>query len=259
MHDYGAAHFNLGISYQNLGRFRDSLESFEKSLALSPNHRTRILLASAANNYLREHGSADEHAYEIATDSLDHIDFVIENSSIAYPRAYYLRCLLGQLLGYPNFVNVKFCKDALLANQSVQSREEMTGCFVIEDVVLNTIGLLHKEDGNDDEAIEYFTEGLNINPMSSDIMVNLGSIYSAHEKYGLSEECFQRAERLITHPASRSLLMTNRGFSLEKQGYHLAAKSVYEEAIGIAGSSPHPQLLLNLENIERYCRNNACN
>jgi tetratricopeptide (TPR) repeat protein len=202
-----------------------------------------------------ENGHADD-AKHIAVEALEHIDFVIESSTQPYPRAYYLRCLLGHFL---EIDSVNYCIHAVATNRSLKEAGELVMFQIAEDVVLNTIGIMLKEQGDFSNAVEYLFDGLAINPTSSDIMINLAAIYSAHGMHGIATEYYDRAERLIADPAIRSLLMTNRGFSLEKQGFHLAARDIYKEAIGIAGSSPHPQLVLNLENIERYCQQNECN
>ena len=186
------------------------------------------------------------------------MDVVIQQST-EYPRAYYLRCVLGQYVGHPDNINVAYCKDALETNRSLESNDEFTGFRIIEDVVINSVGVLLKRLGNEAEAIDHFEKGLIMNPISSDIMVNLASVYSDQGRYDLATEYFNRAERLIVDPAVRSLLMTNRGFSMEKQGHLLDAKAIYEEAIDIAGGNPHPQLILNLQNLEKYCYHNTCN
>ena len=204
-----------------------------------------------------ENGEAKD-AYELALEALDNLDLVIRQNT-PHPRAYYLRCVLGQYVGHHDNVNVVFCKDALEMNRSLKPNDGFAGFLVIEDVVINSIGVLLKRLGHEAEAIDYFEQGLIINPISSDIMINLASVYSNQERYDLATEYFNRAERLIVDPAVRSLLMTNRGFSMEKQGYLLDAKAIYEEAIDIAGGNPHPQLILNLENLEKHCYHNVCN
>jgi tetratricopeptide (TPR) repeat protein len=234
------------------------MQSFTKSLSINPNHGTRILLANAANKYLMENGYANDDKYVIASSALEHVDFVIENSSVLYPRAYYLRCILGRVLDFPDDSNIKFCQEALRANRSLKVTDEIAGYLVAEDAVLNTIGLIFKDNRYYSEAINAFNEGLAINPMSSDILVNLASLFTAQEQYDLATEYYDRAEHFITDPSVRSLLMTNKGYSLERQGFHLAAKAIYQEAIEIT-SIPHPQLVRNFENIELFCAQNICN
>eukprot|EP00804_Cyclotella_cryptica_P018614 CCRYP_011415-RA/>CCRYP_011415-RA protein AED:0.21 eAED:0.21 QI:4399/1/1/1/0.33/0.28/7/233/939 len=255
---YESAHFNLGIAYSNTGRFKDAMKSFKKSLALHPrSNQTRVLLVNAMNNYLLENSRADD-SQETAKEALDEIDLFIEESEQKYARPYYLRCALGKFLGHSPKINIQYCKNAVEANRLLKSFQGPMSFLVAEDVVLNMIGLMLKDTGNDEEAIEYFLQGLNANPNSPDILVNLASIYSEKKDYKLATYYFDQAEELISDPQVKSLLMTNKGFSMEKQGYHLTAMAIYKEAINIA-TAPHPQLLVNLQNIQIYCEQNTCN
>lgn len=248
----------MALAYSNIGQYKDAIQSYSNALEVNPNKLdTRVLLSDALFKHVMENSNADD-SIEIATQALEHIDLCIEHGSRKYPRSYYLRCELGRFVGESDDINFQYCKAAIEANQVWKSDDVPAIFLVLEDVVLHTIGQMFKEAGNTIEATEYFSQGLAINPNSVDLLVNLASIYSDQTEYALATEYFNRAESVVSDPQVRSLLMTNRGWTMEKQGFHLAAMQIYNDAINIA-PNPHPQLKLNLDNIERYCEQNLCN
>jgi len=256
LHDeYPSAHFNKGIAHNNLGETVEAIQSFTKSLEQNPNDgRIRLLLGGAllshAKSLLNDNQvEAEEHLLQ----ALKHVNDSIENVDAKNPRTLHLRCEIGNALSYDGKDSIRYCVSALDANRKTASNN------IDEDVTLNLLGIISKQMLEFDAAIEYFSQGLKANPESYDILINLASIHSDTGNYKEAKGYFEQAEKLdLADPSLRAYLLANKGWLVEKQGMRLDARKMYAEAIDLSQPNPHPQIVTNLRNIERYCEVNHC-
>ena len=255
---YAAAHFNKGIAHTNLHppNHWGAIEAFTDSLALNPNdERVRPLLGSAMLSYAKSLMSTDaSEAEQYLSRAMHHI-----NDSIAHgsknPRTLHLRCELGDLLGYKAQENLSFCTSALNTNGEKWAPVDR----VDADVTLNLLGVISKKMQQHTAAIKYFSRGLDKNPQSYDLLVNLATTHSDTGNHELANIYFEQAEALdIKTPLLRAYLFANKGWDMEKQGMRLAAYNLYQQAINLSQPHPHPQFVANLHNIEQYCKVSKC-
>ena len=235
--DYPAALLNKGLAHESLGEMEKAIGSFSKTLSLNPGDgRVRPLLAGALLSHakaLGNHSDAKEYLLK-AMDS-------IENSFDAKnPKALYLRCEIGNALGYDAEENLQYCEAALFANH------EKSIATIAEDVVLNTMGIIANSIGRSSDALRYFEKGYQMNKKSFDILVNLASLHTDLENFDLANKFFEQAESLdIIDPA---LLLGNWGWGFEKQGNKASACEMYTRAIELSQPNPHPQIVTNARN-----------
>ena len=255
--DYASAHFNKGIAHDNLGETLQAIDSFTRSLDLNPsNERVRQLLGgvllSQAKHLLNNVDTAEAEVYLLR--AMSHVDDSIENIDASDPRALHLRCEIGNALEYDAEVNLRYCNAALKAN-----RKEIQNRRIVEDVTYNLLGIISKQLGKYDDAVHFLSQGLGVNAESYDILINLATIHADINNYELATTYFEQAETLdITDPFIKSFLFANKGWLMEKQGLRLSAQKHYTEAIDLSQPNPHPQIVTNLYNIERYCESNHC-
>ena len=254
--EYASTHFNKGIAHSSLGETLEAIEAFTNGLAFNPNDdRIRHLLGGALLSRAKALQPASKEAEEYLSRAMIHINDSIANDA-KNPSALHLRCEIGNLLGYEAKENLHFCMSALNAN-----RENLVSLSILdEDVTLNLLGVITKNMLLHTEAIEYFSQGLEVNPESYDLLVNLASIHSDTGNHVRANIYFEQAEALnIDNPLLRAYLLANKGWDKEKQGLRLAARDLYQQAIQLSEPHPHPQFVTNLHNIDRYCEVSQCN
>ena len=237
--DYPAAHFNKGLAHESLGEIEEAIRSLSKTLSLNPGDgRVRPLLAGALLSHSKTLGNnSDAKGYLLkAMDS-------IENSFDAKnPKALYLRCEIGNALGYDAEENLQYCEAALFANH------EKSIATITEDAVLNTMGIIANSIGRSSDALRYFEKGYQMNKKSFDILVNLASLHTDLENFELANTFFEQAESLDIIDAVTALLLGNRGWAFEKQGNKASACEMYTRAIELSQPNPHPQIVTNARN-----------
>ena len=90
----------------------------------------------------------------------------------------------------PAKVNLQYCHAALGANS-----EKITNS-INEDVTLNLLGIISKEIGKHDDAIQYFDKGMAVNAESYDLLINIASLHTDMDNYDLAKAYFEKAENL---------------------------------------------------------------
>ena len=253
--DYASAHFNKGIAHNTLSETLEAIQSFTKSLDLNPNDdRVRYLLGGTLLSHAKSLLNSNYvEAEEYLLRAMNHIEDSIENIDAKNPRALHLRCEIGNALQYDDMENLCYCNAALDAN-----REEAS-THIDEDVTLNLLGIISKQMLEYNDAIKYFSQGLKVNSESYEILINMASVYSDTGNYELANTYFKQAEALdIADPFLRAYLLANKGWLMEKQELRLAARQLYTQAISLSQPNPHPQIITNLSNIDRYCEINPC-
>ena len=167
---YFKAHNNLGIIYQELGQMGDAVKSYKQAIALQPG------FAEAHNNLgttLQELGQLDE--------ALD--------------------CYEKALVIQPDFIEVY-------------------------NNLGNTLNLL----GQTDEALNSYEKALGINPDYVDAHNNIGIIY--HE-VGQLDEAIKCYKKVIALNPENAEAHNNLGVTLNKLNQFHEAINLYEQALGI--------------------------
>ena len=145
------------------------------------------------------------------------------------------------------------------ANRARKSNNGHEEEWIEEDVTFNLLGIISRQLGKNEDAVEYFMKGLELNKSSYDILVNLASIHGDMNNFELANTFFDKAEALnITDPTLQGYLLANKGWMHENQGLRLAARKYYIDAINMTQPNSHPQIITNLQNIDRYCEVNHC-
>ena len=187
--DYFSVHFNKGKAHENLGEALQAIESFAKSLALNPNdNRVRSLLGGVLLTHAKSLSNAE--AVEYLLQAIKHVDDSIANIDAEDPRTLHLHCEIGNALGYDAEVNLQYCHAALGANS-----EKITNSNN-EDVTLNLLGIISKEIGKHDDAIQYFDKGMAVNAESYDLLINIAYLHTDMDNYDLAKAYFEKAENL---------------------------------------------------------------
>ena len=201
---YFKAHNNLGVIYKELGQMGDAVKSYEKAINLQPN------FAEAHNNLgltLQEMGQLDEAAncYERAlVIQPDYIE-VHNNLGNAFN-------LLGQ-----TDEAVNSYKQALSINPDYADAR-------------NNLGIIHHEMGQLDEAIKCYEKVIAINPENAEAHNNLGVTLNKLTQF---HEAINFYEHALTINPNYDEAYFNLGVTLYELGRSDEALNSYEQALTI--------------------------
>lgn len=192
--------------------------------------------------------------YMIEANSL--LDILVDSKNL---QALQLRCeIVSNVVEYSK-VAESACLEAIRIGTEHMSKNEALHQNIALDTTFNTLGLIFRQAGRNDEAVKYFLEGLEGNPNNFDILLNLGAVYVDKGQFDLAKAAYDKAEEALpgTSADLKAFLYVNKGWMLENMNQKLDAMRFYRLAIMLQ-STPHPQMVTNLRNIEEFCEKNTC-
>eukprot|EP00814_Leptocylindrus_danicus_P004426 CAMPEP_0116003544 /NCGR_PEP_ID=MMETSP0321-20121206/113_1 /TAXON_ID=163516 /ORGANISM="Leptocylindrus danicus var. danicus, Strain B650" /LENGTH=264 /DNA_ID=CAMNT_0003471761 /DNA_START=1586 /DNA_END=2380 /DNA_ORIENTATION=+ len=245
--DPDALYHRALISYYQKEHFA-AIKTFEQSLAGRPNHaKTRLFLGEALLQLANDvEGAAERDVLQ--REALLHTDIAIEYGEQNYPRAYAIRCELGYILNSPIEETLEYCHHAIALNRRVKAlglKEDL----IVEEITINTVAIILKNDGRMDEATDTLLQGLQENPKSIDLLVNVGGMHAENGTFSAAMDYYSRALKLSPQ---NPLILVNIGWLFEVSESNLTeAEFYYEQAFNLMQPKPHPQIITNLANIKQ--------
>ena len=133
----------------------------------------------------------------------------------------------------------------LYANGNFEKVIQKTKILLKKDptqiIFYNMIGLAYRQLNNAELAEKTFKSGLEINPNSTSILVNLGALYRVQEKYDQAKKVVERALEINENNFSALINYAN---ILRELNQHLEAIQYYKKALNI--NDKNETLLINL-------------
>lgn len=172
------AHHNLGVIYAQTGRPDDAIKSYGQAISIVPDfaeaHRSLGLL----------HERLDDSA--AAAVAYHHAITADPSQAADYPLLALALCRAG--------------RPEVAVNVMAAHAERFPGRQSVDD--LNTRGFALSEYGAHEDAIEFFEQGLAIDPDRAEIHMNLGSVYQQLKRPEESKTHFLRVIELTPDDAA---------------------------------------------------------
>ena len=168
--NYTNAHNNLGNIFQELGEYQKAKDCFEKTIEINPNYTNAHYNLGITFKELRENQKARDCYQKVIEINSNHVD------------AHYNLGLIFQELG--EYQKAKDCYQKVIEINSNHIDAH------------NNLGLIFQELGENQKAKYCFEKTIEINPNYTNAHNNLGNIFQELGEYQKAKDCYQKAIKL---------------------------------------------------------------
>ena len=236
---------NIGIAYEELGRYEEALRAYECARAVYVKHEMEVDVAKIEASIGVLYSDLGRYEEGLAKFRSARLVFVHYKMDVDVAKT-------DQNIGV-DYLNLSRYEDALAAYQSARAVYVEQEMEVNAAVVDQNIGVVYDCLGRyEDALIAYESARVVCASYGMDVMVattdqNIGLVYSNLGRYEDALQAYEAAVAILdetppaagmtySYPATRWVILENKGLCCEKQGNWEAAVKAYQDSIAVIES-----------------------